>query len=372
MHVNLHLVRLVVAFWLVGVGAAWADPARQRPMVAPPVSPEIAADGRVTFRCRAPQAREVKVSGQFGATEVMQRKADDVWEVTAGPVPAGVHEYRFVVDGMALPDLLNPAIKPQRQPSTSILHIPSVPPAWWDLQEVPHGLVSTLDYQSSVLKKWRKVVVYSPPGYRSDAAPLPVLYLCHGFSDNEGAWSAHGKAHYILDNLLAAGKVKPMLVVMPDAHALPPGTGWKDEYGRDNSAAFCKELVTDLVPLVERGWHVVRSPEGRAFAGLSMGGRHALTVALQSPDQFAWIGAFSAAAPEPDLSAAADASVLNARLKLFWIGCGKKDFLLQRNEEFVAILKGKGVKHEFALTDGDHVWPVWRGYLVDFAPRLFR
>lgn len=347
-------------------------PARRAPQ-GPLVSPELLSDGGVTFRLRAPKATDVKVSGQFGKDAAMVRDTNGVWSVTVPSVPAGVHEYHFVVDGLSTLDSQNSAVKPQRWPGVSILHVPSTPPAPWDLQDIPHGTVHEHTYRSKALDTWRRVVVYTPPG-AAKLGPLPVLYLAHGYSDNEGTWVAHGKAHWILDSLIASGKARPMIVVMPDAHALPPGATGFEEYGPANSDALCRELAQDIIPLVEQNYSVDARPEARAFAGLSMGGHHALTVALNHHDQFRWIGAFSSAPPPTNSVAAGlgNPSAVNGDLKLFWIACGKNDFLYQRNGQFDALLKEKGIRHEYVETAGDHSWPVWRNYLVEFTPKLFR
>ncbi len=358
----------------LSLSALAQDPPPRAKMNGAPVSPELLPDGKVTFRCRAPQAQEVKVSGQFGPELKLEKGEGGFWTGTTGPVPAGVFEYNFKVDGMNIIDHLNPMIKPQRAPGSSILHIPAHPPAPWDLQDIPHGTVAQHDYQSKALNKWRRLVVYTPPGYRADGPALPVLYLSHGFSDNDQSWTVHGKAHWILDSLIAEKKAVPMLVVMPDAHALPPGAGWKDEYADENTKAFCQEMTADVIPLIEASYHVNPSPAGRAFAGLSMGGRHALTVALTLNDKFSQVGAFSSAVPGENLVGAAFADVpgVNSRLKLLWIACGKNDFLFNANNGFDTILKEKGIQHEYLVTEGDHSWPVWRNYLVTFAPKLFR
>ena len=346
-------------------------PPRRAGQTPPIVSPEFRPDGGVTFRCRAPKATEVKVAGQFGPEAVMTKNTQGVWSVTLPNVPAGVHEYRFVVDGLNIIDPQNSAIKPQRWPGSSILHVPATPPAPWDLQDIPHGVLHEHTYKSKALDQWRRIIVYTPPGA---GGRLPVLYLSHGYSDNEGSWSVHGKAHWILDALIAGKQAKPMLIVMMDAHALPPGATGFGEYGPANTAALCRELTADIIPLVEGSYKVAAGPRARAFAGLSMGGHHALTVALNHHDQFNWIGAFSSA-PPPTNSVASGlngAAAVNKDLKLFWIACGKKDFLFQRNGEFTAMLKDKGIRYDYAETEGDHSWPVWRRYLVEFAPKLFR
>ena len=340
---------------------------------APLVSPELLPDGGVTFRCKAPKATEVKVAGQFGPDAGMTKDDNGVWSVTIPKVPPGVHEYHFSVDGLNIIDSQNSLLKPQRWPGSSILHVPANPPAPWDWQDIPHGVIHVHSYASKALGKPRRILIYTPPGANT-LGPLPVLYLAHGYSDDERTWSVHGKAPWIMDSLIAAKKAVPMIVVMPDAHALPPGATGFEEYGPANTDALCRELTQDIIPLVESNYAVIAKPEARAFAGLSMGGHHALTVALNHHDQFAWIGAFSAAPPPAKTVADGldHADAVNRDLRLLWIACGEKDFLAKRNEEFNALLKEKGIRFEFAKTEGDHSWPVWRRYLTDFAPRLFR
>lgn len=370
---------------VLGCAHALAQDAKKSPAATPPraarptpiQSPELHPDGSVTFRLRAPKATEVKVSGQFGKETALARdeNAQDagLWTATIPNVPAGVHEYRFVVDGLAVIDPQNPWVKPQRWPNTSILHVPANPPAPWDLQDIPHGTVHLHDYRSKALGAWRRVVIYTPPSYPK-GGKLPVLYLSHGYSDNEGSWTVHGKAHWILDALIASGRAQPMIVVMPDAHPIAPGSIGFEEYAPKNSAALCDELVQDLIPLVESNYRVVNKPSARAFAGLSMGGHHAFTVALNHHDRFHWIGAFSAAPPKREtVTAGLEASkAVNQHLRLLWVACGNKDFLIEQNRSFHGLLDSEGVRHEYVETEGDHSWPVWRRYLTDFAPKLFR
>lgn len=346
-------------------------PSARRERPAPVISPELLADNSVVFRLDAPKASEVKVVGQFGADTALAKDAKGLWSVTIPSVKPGVHEYHFVVDGLSVIDPQNSWVKPQRWPSVSILHVPSNPPVPWDLQDIPHGVLHEHTYKSKALNAWRRLVVYTPP---NTTRRLPVLYLSHGYSDNEASWSVHGKAHWIMDSLIASKQAVPMVVVMMDAHPIPPGAAPFEVYGVTNSAALCEELSQDIIPLIERSYRVERKPQARAFAGLSMGGHHALTVALNHHDQFRWIGAFSSAPPSTNSVAAAlkDGASVNRDLKLFWIACGQKDFLFQRNREFDALLKAKGIHHDFLETEGDHSWPVWRRYLVEFAPKLFR
>jgi enterochelin esterase-like enzyme len=345
------------------------DAPKPAPRPGPLVSPEVLADGGVTFRFKAPKAGEVKVRGQFGPETALVKDEKGVWSVTIPNVPAGVHEYHFAVDGLNVIDPQNAALKPQRWPGSNILHIPATPPAPWDWQDIPHGVVHVHSYASKALGKPRRVIIYTPPGIEG---PLPVLYLAHGYSDDERTWSVHGKAPWIMDSLLAQKKVVPMLIVMPDAHAIPPGAAGFEDYGPANTDALIRELVQDIIPLVESSYKVIAKPEGRAFAGLSMGGHHALTVALNQHDKFAWVGAFSSAPPPVKTVSLDNADGANRDLRLLWIACGKKDFLFKRNGDFSALLKEKGIKHEYVETEGDHSWPVWRRYLTDFVPKLFR
>ena len=368
-------ILVVVLFALAGLDSI-AQPATNtaaRPQRPPPLrSPEISADRQVTFRMRAAKATEVVVAGQWPDGRAPLTKGDnDVWSVTVGPVAPGVWEYSFQVDGLSMIDPANPAIKPMREPRTSILHLPGDPPAAHDFQDVPHGVVRQHTYRSKSLDRLRELVVYTPPGYEKSRTRFPTLYLQHGNGDNQATWTTHGKAHWILDNLIAQGRAKPMLIVMMDGHAAPPG----DPTNRftNNTVAFEHDLLADVIPFVEANYRVKTTAAGRALAGLSMGGGQALTVGLNHADSFAWVGGFSSGVPASETVAAAlEAKAgLNRKLKLLWIACGKDDFLLQRNEEFIARLREKNVKHQWELTPGNHSWPVWRTYLAEFAPKLF-
>lgn len=334
-------------------------------------SPEISPDGKVTFRVPAQDAEKVSVQGQWPEGKLEMKKEDKgIWTGTA-VVPAGVWEYSVVVDGIAGIDPSNPAIKPMRQPRTSILHIPGTPPKPWDFRDVPHGTVHEHTYLSKALGKQREVRVYTPPGYEK-GKELPLLVLQHGSGDNQRTWVEHGKAHWIFDNLLADGKAKPMIVLMLDGH--PLGQQGRGSPVRDDALkAFLRELHEDAIPLVEAQYSVAKGSANRAIAGLSMGGWHSLSAGLGS-DHFGWVGAFSAApaSDETIATAAAAKDQTNARLKLLWIACGKGDFLLKMNEDMIAKLKDKGIAHEWKLTEGDHSWPVWRDYLAEFTPRLFQ
>jgi len=372
-----HLL-LIAAVLVCPVSARAQNPAGR---ATPVVSPERQADGRVTFRLRAAQAKEVALRGQWARQPLpLTRDDNGVWSVTAQSVPEGVWEYSFHVDGLNVLDPVNPIFKPQREPGKSILHIAGTPPNPWDWQDVPHGTVHQHAYSSKALGRQRELWVYTPPGYESAAVTnpatrYPLLVLQHGSGDNHQTWVVHGKAHWILDNLIAAGRAKPMIVVMLDGH--PLGMVTRDSAPQRRGAAmdaFRRELFEDALPLVELLYRVDPDAAQRAIAGLSMGGGQSLSIGLGNLDRFAWVGAFSAAVPSGDSTPAilADPTAGKAKLKLLWIGCGKDDFLRSRNEEFIATLKEKDVPHQWQLTDGDHSWPVWRRYLAEFAPQLFQ
>ncbi len=336
------------------------------------VSPEIHADRTVTFRLRAPGARQVKVSGELAiGTREMKREENGVWSVTVGPLKPELYGYGFVVDGLRITDPLNPRLKPQRSSSTSILDIPGNPPLLHDYQEVPHGTVHFHEYRSRALGVVRRLRVYTPPGYEQKKdTRYPVLYLLHGSGDNEATWTELGRAHLILDNLIAQGKARPMLIVMPDGHALPPGSENRGRAGE----AFEKDLLNEVIPLVERTYRVQADAEHRAIAGLSMGARQALGVGLTQRDRFAWIGAMSGyvADPAKNLAAAINDPQLSKKVRLLWIAIGKDDVLLKPTEEMEKVLKEKQIPHTYRVTEGNHSWPVWRRYLGEFAPLLFQ
>jgi len=335
---------------------------------------EILPAGGVAFSLKAPQAEQVALVGQWTKEKMpLDRDADGLWQVTLTDIPPGVWEYSFAVDGLNVIDPENPHLKPQRRPAKSILHLPSSPPAPWDWQDIPHGTLHLHPYQSRSLGQPRELVVYTPPGYESATGPLPLLVLQHGSGDNQRAWTEHGKAHWILDHLLATKAARPMIVLMLDGH--PLGMVPRDDPAKRAASleAFRRDLFEDALPLVEAIYRVSPLSSDRAIAGLSMGGWQSLTVGLNALDRFGWVASFSGAADPAVLTAplAAPEST-NDRLKLLWIACGRDDFLLPQNEQLIGALQAAGIRHEWRLTEGDHSWPVWRGYLAELVPRLFQ
>jgi enterochelin esterase-like enzyme len=362
-HAGMNPFLIAVTVCLVVAGAAWAGPERD-------------AEGAVEFRLRAAKADRVELRAQWQKEPIRMERAttDADWAVRVLNVPAGVWEYSFSVDGMNVIDPANPALKPQRVPSKNILHLPSEPPALWDWQPVPHGTIHWHEYDSVAVGVRRELVVYTPPGYEQSEARYPLLILQHGAGDNQRAWVEHGKAHWTLDNLIAQGRAVPMVVLMLDGH--PMGMVSRDDATKrmEAFAKFEEELFKQALPLVEAQYRVEKNAHSRAFAGLSMGGSQALQIGLKHTDQLAWIGAFSTAPGSTEIGQqlVADPATLNANLKLLWIACGEDDFVIQRQEQFIAMLTEAKVKHTGLRTKGDHSWPVWRRYLGDFLPLLFQ
>jgi len=338
------------------------------------VSPELFPDHRVTFRVRAPDAKKVSLHGEWDGKTVAMTKEDAVWSITAGPLTPGLYGYGFVIDGLRTIDPSNPNVKPQRSPNTSILEMPSTPPRLDEFQDVPHGTVRLHDYRSKALNVLRHLQVYTPPGYDKSQENYPTLYLFHGSGDNQAGWTVIGRAHYILDNLIAQGKATPMVIVMTDGHAAnsPPGTPIPELLAY-NLAAFERDLFQDVMPFIESNYRVKTERDSRAICGLSMGGGQALTIGCNHLDKFAWIGGFSAAIFEPEKTGGvmlSDAAA-NDKIRLLWVACGKDDKLVKQAEKFSELLKKTNIRHELKITEGNHSWPVWRFYLADFLPLLF-
>jgi enterochelin esterase-like enzyme len=360
----------------------WAQKAgAKRPRIT---SPQVHLDGRVTFNLYAPRAEKVTLeSGDMqpvlkSATQPMTKSAQGVWSITVGPLASGIYDYTFDVDGVRITDPLSPDVFNNRQGSRGYVEVPSPagkyrPDEW---RKVPHGTVNIHWYESAAAGRRQRVHVYTPPGYHKDLAKkYAVLYLLHGGGDNDSHWMLLGRANVIADNGIADGKTVPMVIVMPDGHAVA-ATEAKDpkEAMARTRAALERDLLHDIVPLVESNYRVYRDRGHRAIAGLSMGGMQSVHIGLKNLDKFAWIGVFSAGARGGDAGLAAvraDPGRANELLKLLWIGIGKEDFLLPSARELDKTLTELRVKHEYQETAGGHRWSVWRMYLPKFMSRLF-
>ena len=343
---------------------------------------EVRADRTVVFRLRAADATAVAVTGDFadGATP-MVKGADGMWTVTVGPLRPALYNYAFTVNGARVLDPASPMVgTAYRTPGASLFEVKGDALAAWDPQDVPHGTVHVNYYNS---KKFggalRMVYVYTPPRYESSNGRYPAMYLMHGAGGNESSWFTAGRANIILDNLIAQGKAKPMIVVMPYGR---PGTSTTIDASPAAPAVagaptFPQDVVEDVIPFVEKLYRITANADNRAIAGLSMGGEQTLEIGLTHLDTFHYIGAFSpvifnATVDKDHAPAFADVAATNKKLKLFRIYIGDADTLLESNKSYHALLDQRGVKHTFTLTKEGHVWRNWRDYLVDFTPQLFR
>ena len=346
------------------------------------VSPEILSDCKVTFRILAPKAEAVKLGGSdipgAGQGPEMTKSTNGVWEVTLGPIASGAYRYNFNVDGVSVIDPRNPLTSQSNENTWSLVYVPGAD--FMDTKEVPHGAVSQVTYHSGTLKRFRRLHVYTPPGYESGQGKFPVFYLLHGASDCDASWSTVGRAGFILDNLIAAGKAKPMIMVMPAGH-----TG-AFRFGSASGDEFEKDFLNDIMPLIEKNYRVQGDRNNRAIAGLSMGGAQTLNIGVPHLDKFAYLGVFSsgvfgiaggpgaAAGPtwEERNKDALDNAALKKDLKLVWFATGKDDFLIKTSQGTVEMLKKHGFEVVYKETPGAHTWIVWREYLNEFAPQLFQ
>ncbi|HVR64480.1 MAG TPA: alpha/beta hydrolase-fold protein, partial [Polyangia bacterium] len=350
-----------------------APPAASAPVPAPApsgppyLSPEVHADRRVTFRIQAPRAGEVALNADWLPTDKPKLAKGDkgIWSVTVGPLAPGVYIYSFNIDGVAMPDALNPDVKLRARTAGSMVTIPGPEPGFWEYRDVPHGTVEINWHRSSALGATRAVHVYLPPGYtRNWTKKYPVVYLLHGRNGTSADWIQAGFANFILDNLIAEKKAVPMIVVMPWAHALA-----FDASTPDNNDALEKYLLADLIPYIEGKYRVLANRQSRALVGLSMGGAAALTTGLSHLDLFSQLAAFSAGAPAGEIDkriapALGKPEATNKQLKLLWISVGQRDSLLGLNQALSKSLTEHHIKHTFEATpDGVHNWTIWREYL---------
>ncbi len=345
------------------------------------ISPEVHSDNRVTFRFRAPNAKEVSLALEGAKPLPMQKDDQGVWSVLTDSLEPDFYGYVFVADGVSLVDPSNPLMKPNLLNTQSLVHVPGPASLPWEASDVPHGAVHHHFYKSGLVGDQRDFYVYTPPGYDPKAKQTyPVLYLLHGFSDDASAWVAVGRANVILDNLIAQRKAKPMIVVMPLGYGAPEmlSHGFSAfEHAalrQRNFDRFRDVLLTEVMPQVESIYRTTRDRNFRAIAGLSMGGSEALLTGLNRLDQFAWIGAFSSGGLSEAFGAqfpALDAKA-NPKPRLLWVACGTDDHLIEINRKFREWLKSKGVQHVDIETPGAHTWMVWRRNLGDFAALLFR
>jgi enterochelin esterase-like enzyme len=355
------------------------------------LSPEVGADRTITFRIFAPNAGTIRLTGSdipgLGQGTLLTKGEGGVWQVSVGPVPAGAYRYSFNVDGVATIDPRNSATSESNNNVWSLVNVPGSDVM--DLRDVPHGAVAEVHYYSTTLGAFRRMHVYTPPGYESGGGKYPVFYLLHGAGDSDDAWTTVGRAGVILDNLIAAGRAKPMVVVMPAGHTRRgPAAG--GSMNRTATEEFVNDFLEDVVPLVRKRYRVLTDRNHTAIAGLSMGGNHSLQVAIPNLERFGYIGIYSSgllgmgrgrgAPPAAELAAEwekrhaakLDDPGLKRGLKLFWFSTGKEDFLLESTRATVELFRKHGFTPVYKESDGGHTWLNWRAYLIEFAPQLFK
>jgi enterochelin esterase-like enzyme len=348
-----------------------------------PKPPEVHPDGSVTFTFIEPNVQDVKLSVDVMPQPMaMTPEAGGVWTYTTKPMKPGIYSYHYILDGEDFADPASTWVTSNLLYHNNMLLVPGsvagLPPQPWERTNVPHGAVVHRFYHSAVAGDDRDYFVYTPPGYdRRGKKKYPVLYLLHGYSDGADGWTSVGQANFILDNLLAAGKTEPMLVVMTLGYG-DPGilhrnrSPFLDPAVIDNNYdKFTKALLTEVMPSVEREYLVKTGPNNTAIAGLSMGGAESLYTGVAHPDKFGYVVALSASHvaynnPAKELQ-------WKAPRELLWIACGKQDPLVgEVNQKLDEYLKQQGVDVKFNWTEGAHTWVVWRDNLVTFAPLLFR
>ena len=384
--ITLHFISFLLGI-AVASAAPQSKPEQTKPEQKRPaysvslISPEVRADHSVTFRFRAPNAQEVKLALEGAEPQAMQKGDQGVWSVTTSPLTPDYYGYSFVADGVRLIDPSNSLLTPNLLSTSSAVHIPGPLSLPWEVNDLPHGEIHHHFYKSAVAQDDRDYYVYTPPNYdRAAKQSYPVLYLLHGYSDDASGWTAVGHANVILDNLIARGKARPMIVVTPLGYGtmevvLQGWGSWSHTDVRDkNFKLFSEALLAEVMPRVESEYRITKDRNARAIAGLSMGGSESLLTGLNNLDKFSWVGAFSSGGISEDFQKdfpSLDAKA-NQQLHLLWIACGTGDHLIAVNRNLREWLTTKGVKHGDIETPGMHTWMVWRRNLAEFSQLMFR
>lgn len=370
---------------------------------APVVSPQIHNDNTVTFRLKAPKAVKVQVAGDFLPTRKIKTQLGElngpgiadlkegkegVWEYTTPePLKPELYSYSFIVDGLKMMDPNNVYMIRDVASVTNVFIVGGDRADLYKVNDVPHGTVSRIWYNSPTLGKDRRLTVYTPAGYETSGKRYPVFYLLHGMGGDEEAWIALGRTSQILDNLIAQGKAKPMIVVMTNGNAAQEAAPGESSLGFVNPIMSLPKTMEgsfesafpDVVKFIDKTYRTVKSKQSRAIAGLSMGGYHSLHISKQYPDMFDYVGLFSAAIMPNKDAKSPIYDDFDAKLKtqfakkpaLYWIAIGNTDFLYQANNDYRKMLDEKGYKYTYYETGEGHIWKNWRIYLTEFVPLLF-
>lgn len=351
------------------------------------VSPQINDDGSVTFRLNAPETRKAIVAGDFTTKDgkdigfgEMTRNEQGVWEFTTPPLRSELYSYTFIVDGVRMCDPSNVYINRDVASVMNILITDGDRGDLYKVNDVPHGSVKRCWYDSPTLGKQRRMTVYTPAGYEQGKEKYPVLYLLHGAGGDEEAWMTLGRTSQIMDNLIAKGQCRPMIVVMTNGNPWQQAAPGESAAGMmqpamkfDPSQKSFEEAFGDVISYVESNYRTIRKKEARAVAGLSMGGGHSFNISRMYPDKFDYVGLFSAAVggvKDADVAASL-ATQRDKGFKLYWIACGNTDFLYGANRDYMKYLDSIDFPYTYRESDGGHIWRNWRIYLSEFAPMLF-
>lgn len=377
-----HLASTIFLIAFTVTSLSFAQPGGDRPPQV--TSPEISDDGKVTFRIHAPNAKEVRLSSSdipnLNQGADLKKGDQGIWEIETAVLESGAYRYTFNVDGVSVVDPRNTNISESNENVWSLVYVPGAD--FMDTNDVPHGAVASVTYHSLSLNTFRRMHVYTPPGYEAGSDSYPVFYLLHGAFDCDHSWSSVGRAGLIMDNLIAAKKAKPMIVVMPDGHTGPFSFGG----GGLRMEEFVNDFVKDIKPHIEKHYRTKNDRSNRAIAGLSMGGAHTIDIAFQNLKDYAYIGVYSSGifginggfgndqgpSWEERHKDTLDNADLKNDLKLVWFATGKDDFLLDTTKATVAMLKDHDFDVVYEETEGGHTWKNWREYLNVFAPKLFQ
>lgn len=338
-------------------------------------SPEFNEDGSITFRIWAPKASEVKL--QCAAlladqSDKMERFDDEYWRITVKPARSGKFRYKFMVDGVQTPDPVNSLTVG----TSSVVLVHGEETDFFTVKNVPHGTVHRHFYHNPVIEAVRSVSVYTPPGYFNNPDQVyPILFLFHGSGGTDESWFRFGHANVIVDNLIAEGKARPMILVAPFGHTVEPGTfGWPfvQEQGDIN-----QDFLDVLLPFIESYYRVSQNPQDRALAGFSMGGYHTLKIGLNNLEMFAHLGPFSWGGEkkffeEQALVVFSHPEQVNKQIQTLFIACGRDDFLYKRSQEMKTIFSELKIKHTFLDIDGGHDMETWRKFLYEYIQLLFQ
>jgi enterochelin esterase-like enzyme len=330
-------------------------------------SPDVHPDHSVTFRFYARNARQVLLNAQFLTSDLpMKKDTSGIWSITVSYVNPDIYPYCFVVDSIQVADPNNNLIFANERFKFSLVDVPGDQPLIHSLQNVPHGRISYRYYNSKTLGTTRRLLIYTPPGFDVNGKiKYPVLYLIHGGSDTEETWTKVGRTNLIADNLIAQGKTKPMIIVMPYANVRPKPM-----------EDFTKDMVNDIIPFIESNYPVLNDSKNRAIAGFSVGGGQTLNIGLTNTDKFAYICSYAPYTTTEEFRKnftnwSPNADLVNKQLKLFTISVGTDDFLYESVKQNVAMFKAKGINLESYYVDGSHTWMNCKKYLTKTLQQIF-